>query len=83
VTLFGMVPNCAASVAITQAFLRAGLPFGTAIAGLSAGAGLGPIVLFRESGTRQGVIVLAWLFVAAVVAGVAIDWVYPLSLPVG
>lgn len=83
VTLFGMVPNCAASVAITQAFLRAGLPFGTAIAGLSAGAGLGPIVLFRESGTRQGVIVLAWLFVAAVVAGLAIDWVYPLSLPVG
>jgi len=82
VTLFGMVPNCAASVAITQAFLRAGLPFGTAIAGLSAGAGLGPIVLFREAGARQGVFVLTWLFAAAVAAGLAIDWIYPLSIPV-
>jgi hypothetical protein len=83
VALFGMVPNCAASVAITQAFLRAGLPFGTAVAGLSAGAGLGPIVLFREAGVRQGVLVLFWLGIASIVAGLAIDWIYPLSLPIG
>jgi hypothetical protein len=69
-------------VAITQAFLRAGLPFGTAVAGLSAGAGLGPIILFREAGAKQGAFVLAWLFVAAVAAGLVIDWVYPLTIPV-
>jgi hypothetical protein len=81
VTLFGMVPNCAASVAITQAFLTAGLPFGTTVAGLSAGAGLGPIVLVREARARQAAIVLGWLAAASILAGLAIDWLYPLSLP--
>jgi hypothetical protein len=82
VALFGMIPNCAASVAITEAFLRAGLPFGTTVAGLCAGAGFGPIVLFREARRRQAVTVLAWLAVVSVLAGLAIDALYPFSLPV-
>jgi hypothetical protein len=82
VTLFGMIPNCAASVAITEAFLKAGLPFGTAVAGLSAGAGFGPIVLLREAKLRQALIVLAWLAAVAMVAGLAIDLWYPFSIPV-
>jgi hypothetical protein len=80
VTLFGMMPNCAASVAITEAFLRAGLPFGTTVAGLCAGAGFGPIVLFREVRARQALIVLGWLMAVAMIAGLAIDSLYPLSL---
>lgn len=82
VTIFGMIPNCAASVAITEAFLRAGLPFGTAVAGLSAGAGFGPIVLLREAKLRQAMIVLAWLAAVAMAAGLAIDAWYPFSIPV-
>ena len=82
VTLFGMIPNCAASVAITEAFLKAGLPFGTAVAGLSAGAGFGPIVLLREARLRQALTVLAWLAVVAMIAGLAIDAWYPFSIPV-
>jgi hypothetical protein len=81
-TLFGMIPNCAASVAITEAFLKAGLPFGTAVAGLCAGAGFGPIVLFREARPRQAFVVLAWLAAVSILAGVAIDAIYPFSLPV-
>ncbi len=82
VTLFGMIPNCAASVAITEAFLKAGLPFGTTIAGLSAGAGFGPIVLLREVRLRQALIVLGWLAAIAIVAGLVIDAWYPFSIPV-
>lgn len=82
VTLFGMIPNCAASVAITEAFLKAGLPFGTAVAGLSAGAGFGPIVLVREAKLRQALTVLAWLAAVAMAAGLAIDLWYPYSIPV-
>ncbi|MFB3855432.1 MAG: putative manganese transporter [Vicinamibacterales bacterium] len=82
VALFGLIPNCATSVAITEAFLRAGLPFGAAIAGLSAGAGFGPIVLVREVGLRRSAVVLAWLLASAVVSGLVIDALYPLSLPV-
>ncbi|MBP1635047.1 MAG: hypothetical protein H6Q10_1621 [Acidobacteria bacterium] len=82
VTLFGMIPNCAASVAITEAFLRAGLPFGTTVAGLSAGAGFGPIVLLREARLRQALLVLAWLAAVAMAAGLAIDLLYPFSIAV-
>lgn len=82
VTIFGMIPNCAASVAITEAFLKAGLPFGTAVAGLSAGAGFGPIVLLREAQLRQALIVLGWLAAVAMIAGLAIDLWYPFSIPV-
>ncbi|HSK09636.1 MAG TPA: putative manganese transporter [Vicinamibacterales bacterium] len=82
VALFGMIPNCAASIAVTEAFLRAGLPFGTTIAGLSAGAGFGPIVLVREAGLRQALTVLAWLLVAAMAAGLAIDVLFPFAIPV-
>ena len=46
--LFGLIPNCAASIAIAQAFLHTGLSLGATIAGLSSGAGFGPIVLFKD-----------------------------------
>ncbi len=82
VAVFGMIPNCAASVAITEAFLRAGLPFGATIAGLSAGAGFGPIVLFREVEMRRALSILAWLLVVAIVSGLLIDAFYPMALPV-
>jgi len=82
IVLFGMIPNCAASVAITEAFLKAGLPFGTTVAGLCAGAGFGPIVLLRETSGRQAATVLGWLAVVSILAGVAIDAIYPFSLTV-
>jgi preprotein translocase subunit SecE len=46
--LFGLIPNCAASIAIAEAFLHTGLSVGATIAGLSSGAGFGPIVLFKD-----------------------------------
>jgi len=46
--IFGLIPNCAASVAIAEAFLHAGLSVGATVAGLSTGAGFGPIVLFKD-----------------------------------
>ena len=47
-SLFGLIPNCAASIAIAEAFLHAGLSLGATVAGLSTGAGFGPIVLFKD-----------------------------------
>lgn len=46
--IFGLIPNCAASIAIAEAFLHTGLSQGATIAGLSTGAGFGPIVLFKD-----------------------------------
>lgn len=70
----GLIPNCAASVAITQAYLRGVLSFGSAIAGLSAGAGLGILVLLKENrDARDTFKVIGLLLGISMVAGIIIQ----------
>ncbi len=47
--LVGLIPNCAASVVIAEVYLKGGITFGSAIAGLSSSAGLGMLVLIKEN----------------------------------
>lgn len=46
-SLAGLIPNCAASVALTQVYMYGALSEGALIAGLLVGAGIGVLVLFR------------------------------------
>jgi hypothetical protein len=72
VALFGLIPNCAASIAIAEGAMRGLLPFSATMAGLSAGAGYGPIVLLREGTNRTLVELLALCFGISVAAGLAL-----------
>lgn len=47
-SLIGVIPNCAASVAITNVYLLGGLSFGACISGLCMNAGLGLVFLFKK-----------------------------------
>lgn len=68
--LVGLVPNCAASVVITQLYLEGVLGFAPMIAGTLASAGVGYLVLFRTNrGVRQNLLILALIFGASVVWG--------------
>lgn len=75
--LVGLIPNCAASVAITQVFLKGGLSYGAAIAGLCSSAGLGILVLFKENHDRADTIrILLLLLGISTGVGIAIQFFY-------
>ena len=74
--LVGLIPNCAASVVITQLYLNGVLGSGAMMAGLLAGSGVGLLVLFRVNDNRkENVKILTMLYAIGVVAGVLIDWI--------
>ncbi|MCD7814788.1 MAG: arsenic efflux protein, partial [Lachnospiraceae bacterium] len=68
--LIGMIPNCAASVLITQLYLEGVLTSGALFAGLLCGAGTGLLVLFRENANqRQNLLFTLVLYVSGTFAG--------------
>lgn len=68
--LIGLVPNCAASVLLTQLYLGGSIGFGAAVAGLCSGAGVGLAVLFRANRSlRQNFLILALLWAIGAAAG--------------
>jgi hypothetical protein len=75
--LFGLIPNCAVSVAITMLYLKGAITYGSMIAGLSASGGLGLLVLFKEEKDKKEALrILFLLFGISVLAGYIIQY-YP------
>ena len=71
--LVGLIPNCAASVAISELFLAGTLPTGAMVAGLLASGGVGLLVLFRTNGLlRQNLLVAGVVYAASVLCGLAV-----------
>ena len=68
--LFGFIPNCAASVVLTQLYVAKHLTFASLISGLIANAGLGFVVLIRyQAGKKKIFTIFTILFLTAILAG--------------
>ena len=68
--LIGLIPNCAASVAITTMYLDGAMSAGAMMSGLMVGAGVGIVVLFRSNrAKRQSAKIVGILYVAGVAGG--------------
>jgi len=68
--IVGFIPNCAASVLLTQLYLDGMISFGSAVAGLSTAGGIGLLVLIRgKRGVKAYLVVLGTVFVASVLCG--------------
>jgi hypothetical protein len=75
--LVGLIPNCAASVAITELYLKDAITFGAVIAGLCASGGLGLLVLLREENDKKRVYsVIGLLFVISVISGMVVQFIF-------
>ena len=69
--VFGLIPNCAVSVLITMLYIKGAISFGSAISGLSSGAGLGLLVLYKKnSSLKNSVLVTLVLLIFSIIAGI-------------
>lgn len=70
----GLIPTCLPSILITQLFLNGVLPFGSAMAGLFAGSGMGILILFKENGFPKRILkVLLLLYLISSIAGLLMN----------
>ncbi|MGI6240853.1 MAG: putative manganese transporter [Candidatus Omnitrophota bacterium] len=70
----GLIPNCAASVAIAEMHLKGVITFGSAIAGLCASGGLGILVLIKESkDMKETLAILSLLALISLAAGIVLN----------
>lgn len=74
--LFGSIPNCAASVALTELYLAEKITVYSLIGGLCAGAGVGLLVLFKQNkNIKQNVCILATLYGIGIFVGLAMQYI--------
>ena len=82
--VFGLTPNCAASVVLATLCADGLITAGTMLAGLFSGAGVGLLVLFRmNKNIKENLIVTAILVASGVVFGLLGDLIFPAAMFLG
>ena len=72
--LIGLVPNCAASILLTQLYLSGSITFSAAVAGLASGAGVGLVVLFKANpSVKQNLFITGLLWAIGAAAGLLLQ----------
>jgi len=71
--LIGLIPNCAVSVMLTNLYIEGALSFGSAIAGLCSGAGIGLTVLLKSNKCKkENIRIIAVLYGISALFGFAL-----------
>lgn len=72
--IVGLIPNCAASVVITEMYLANAISFGSCLAGLLTGSGVGLLILFKVNRPmKQNFIIALVVYAIGVACGVFAD----------
>lgn len=68
--LIGLIPNCAGSIIVTELYLSGLLSFGSMMAGLLTGSGIGWLLLVKNNKNyKENAIILAIIYVIGVIFG--------------
>jgi len=72
--VIGLIPNCAASIIITELYLEGMITFGSMMSGLLVGAGIGLLVLFRVNPKiKENINITILLYLIGTISGFLID----------
>ena len=72
--IVGLIPNCAASVVITELYINGVISLGAMMSGLLVGAGVGLLILFRiNDNLKENLKITLLLYLIGVVAGILIE----------
>ena len=73
-SLIGLIPNCAASVILTNLYIQNIISGASLIAGLLTGAGVGLIILFRTNkNIKENITIVGLLYVIGVFSGIILQ----------
>ena len=68
--LIGLIPNCAASVLLTDLYLKGMITFGSLLAGLCTGVGAGLLTLFKMNKLlKENLVIIGLLYFFGVLIG--------------
>ena len=75
-SLIGFIPNCGASIILTELYLKGILSAGSLIAGLLTGSGVAFLVLFKNNKhLRENLLILILVYLIGSVSGVILNFV--------
>ncbi|MBR3660676.1 MAG: arsenic efflux protein [Bacilli bacterium] len=73
-SLVGLIPNCSASVILTELYINNIITTGMLIGGLLTGSGIGILVLFKvNKNKKENFMILLFLYIIGVIIGILID----------
>jgi hypothetical protein len=79
--VFGLIPNCAASVVLASLCSEGLITVGTMMAGLFSGAGVGLLILFKVNRRlKENLIMVGLLIVCGVAFGMLADLIFPAEI---
>ena len=74
--LIGLIPNCAASVIITNMYIENVISVASLIAGLLTGAGVGLAVLLKTNkNLKQNLLIIGLLYAIGVISGILLQFI--------
>ena len=73
-SLIGLIPNCGASVVVTELYLNNAITFGSCMAGLLTGSGIGILILFRiNKNLKENLCILGLIYGIGAISGLIIE----------
>ena len=73
-SLVGLIPNCGASVMITELYLNSAITFGSLISGLLTGSGVSIVVLMKSNkNIKENMKIVLMLYLIGVLTGIIVD----------